>query len=365
VAAVSRSGTEDTDVFDVAPAHPASTRRAARRVRQLTLAVSCGAVLGAVPAAARRAQSPAPPAPAPSGAPDDVATQVEMHNVHFVVAQGIVLRIRNLHGEMRSKRGGPVVFDDKESFEIHLRSAEVGLTAADLGALMNDYVFAYKGSPLKRLVVTVHGKQIRQRGVMHKVVDIPFDITADVSAMPDGRIRIHPTDTRIFHVEGDGLMRALGVRLDKLLDLRGSKGASVKGNDIFLEPDSLLPAPTIRGHVTAVRIDGDELVQQFGPPERAPSEGGLHPPDKSAENYMFYRGGTLRFGKLLMLDAEMQIVDADPKDPFRFDIDHYSKQLVAGYSRTLPSMGLEVFMPDIDDAERPIAVPKLAVPPRH
>ena len=63
---------------------------------------------------------------------------------------------------------------------------------------------------------------------------------------------------------------------------------------------------------------------------------------------MYFRGGSLRFGKLTMADAEMQVVDLNPSDPLKFDIDRYAKQLVAGYSRTLPDMGLEVYMRDID-----------------
>jgi hypothetical protein len=65
---------------------------------------------------------------------------------------------------------------------------------------------------------------------------------------------------------------------------------------------------------------------------------------------MFYKGGTLRFGKLMMLDADMQIVDLDPSDHFRFDLSRYMTQLIAGYSKTLADGGLEVFMKDIDDA---------------
>ncbi len=277
-----------------------------------------------------------------------------MKNVHFSVADGIVLRIRHLRGEMRSKRGGAIVFDDKTSFVLRLTSAEVGLTSEHLSNLMNRYVFAYKGSPLKHLRVTTRGRQIRQTGVMHKVVDIPFQITANLDVTPDGRIRIHPTTMKIFDVDGDGLMRALHITLDKLLDLRRARGASVRGNDIFLEPDSLLPPPTIQGHVTAVRVEGDEVVQVFGSPNDSTraAEHPLAPPDSAARNYMFYRGGTLRFGKLFMVDAELQIVDADPGDPFRFDLDHYKKQLVAGYSRTLADLGLEVVMPDIGEVER-------------
>ena len=44
----------------------------------------------------------------------------------------------------------------------------------------------------------------------------------------------------------------------------------------------------------------------------------------------------------------MFITDLDPADPFHFDLDRYKPQLVAGYSRTLQSGGLEVWMRDID-----------------
>jgi hypothetical protein len=42
----------------------------------------------------------------------------------------------------------------------------------------------------------------------------------------------------------------------------------------------------------------------------------------------------------------MQLIDADPTDPFDFFPDHYNEQLVAGYSKTTASGGLRVYMPD-------------------
>jgi len=63
---------------------------------------------------------------------------------------------------------------------------------------------------------------------------------------------------------------------------------------------------------------------------------------------MFFKGGTLHFGKLLMLDAEMQVVDLRPSGFFNFDLARYKDQLVAGYERTLPDLGLEVFMLGLD-----------------
>lgn len=67
---------------------------------------------------------------------------------------------------------------------------------------------------------------------------------------------------------------------------------------------------------------------------------------------MFYRGSILRFGKLTMDDADLQIVDGDPKDPFDFYLAHLNEQLVAGESRNQPDFGLLTTMPDYADLER-------------
>src|SRR5688572_23007947 len=45
-------------------------------------------------------------------------TRLQMQNVDFYVDPAIPLRIRRLSGTIRSKTGGPVLFDDKRSFVI-------------------------------------------------------------------------------------------------------------------------------------------------------------------------------------------------------------------------------------------------------
>ncbi len=285
-----------------------------------------------------------------------------MRHVDFYVDTAVVLHIRHLDGTMRSKEGGPILFDDKNSFVFAIDTAEVGLTGADLTTLLNKYVFGYKGSPLTHLHLRTEGDHIVQTGRIHKVITISFEITATMDVTPDGLIRIHPTKTKIMGVNGAKLMKFLGLNLEKLLDLRGATGASVHGNDLFLDPAKILPPPTIEGHVLAVRVDGDEVVQVFGSTESHARVRALVPPDTKAPNYMYYKGGMLRFGRLLMLDAEMQIVDLDPSDAFRFDLSRYNAQLVAGYERTLADGGLEVWMRDVDKlrAGEPPAKPLLS-----
>ena len=284
-----------------------------------------------------------------SAASTDSTTQTAFRNVNFHVAPGVVLEIRTLRGSMPSTTPGqPVVFDDKRSFVIRIASAEVALDTTSLAHLMNEHVFAYKGAPLHHLSFSTDGEQLVQRGILHKVIDIPFEITAQVSVTPGGLLRIRPTQMKICSLDGQGLMKALGIRLADLLDLERANGVSVSGNDLLLDPDRLLPPPAISGKVTAVRVESGKLVQVFG----SSTEPALAPPDSTASNYMYFRSGTLRFGKLFMVQADMRIIDLDPSDPFDFSIDEYDTQLVAGYSRNQPDGGLEVFMPDLDSVQR-------------
>ena len=67
---------------------------------------------------------------------------------------------------------------------------------------------------------------------------------------------------------------------------------------------------------------------------------------RSGGNYVYYRGGMLQFGKLTMTNSDLKIIDANPKDPFDFSIDHYNRQMVAGYAKATPRYGLVAYVPD-------------------
>lgn len=67
---------------------------------------------------------------------------------------------------------------------------------------------------------------------------------------------------------------------------------------------------------------------------------------------MYFRGGTLRFGKLTMADADLLLIDANPKGPFDFSPQRYNEQLIAGYSKNTTTHGLVVHMPSLNDLPR-------------
>jgi len=132
---------------------------------------------------------------------------------------------------------------------------------------------------------------------------------------------------------------ALG-RSTVAMPTKPTRRRSSSWRDIILDPAQALPPPKMQGKITAVRVEGDEIVQIFG----TEKPGAAKKP--SGGNYMWYRGGVLQFGKLTMHDTDLRLVDADPSDPFDFSPEHYNDHLVAGYSKNTASGGLIVHMPD-------------------
>lgn len=285
-----------------------------------------------------------PPPFVTSGEP----TTVTMRNVDFRIAEGVVLRIRWLAGEMHG-RGGVIDFDDVSSYTTEVSSAQVGLTGPDLTNLMNRYVFNYPGVPITNLNIEISPDGVRQTGTLHKGVRIPFDMTSDVSVTADGRLQLSAKRVRILGVDGLALMRALGLSLETMMNLSKAHGVTVDHNSLIIDALAILPPPAIRGTLTGARISGDQLIQTIGDSvDGAPRQ----KIDPSLKNYMLYRGGTLHFTKLYMPDAELLVADEDQSTPFDFDNAHYRRQVIAGHSKTLPSLGLEVWMPDASSLRR-------------
>lgn len=290
--------------------------------------------------------------PTPTEAVAHAPTEAMMRNVDFHIDATTVMHIHTMRAQFIAKvPGHPVNFDNKNDFVVKIDRARIGLDSVGLDQLMNRYVFGYKGAPLRNLHVVPNGKQLVQSGIMHKVVDIPFTMWGDVSATPDGRIRIHPTKLDICGINGLGLLKAVGQSMQKMLDLSKAKGVQAEKNDLLLEPTKILPPPQIDAKLTEVHVEGGELVQVF--------DSGMHLADLALpypdeKNVMYYRHGTLRMGKLLMVDADMEVTDTDGRDPFDFFIDRYNDQLAAGFEHNTPGYGLMVFMRDYGKMDLPL-----------
>jgi hypothetical protein len=268
---------------------------------------------------------------------------LEMRNVSLHVAADAVIEVKWLSGRLQSVSAHPPVFDDQQSFIIDVDDGEVALDAASLTALVNR-AFDYKGSALSDLRLSFDQGHLVQRGTLKKGVSVPFSIVAEVSATPDGLLKVHPLKVKTAGVPTAKLMSIFGVELDDILKSRPDRAIDIRDNDVFLDAGRIVPVPRMRGRLSQAFVRGDRLVQVFGK--------GAAAAGRRSGNYVWFRGATIRFGRLTMTDADLKLIDADPKDPFDFYPERYNEQLVAGYSKNTPDHALRTYMPDFADLPR-------------
>jgi len=149
------------------------------------------------------------------------------------------------------------------------------------------------------------------------------------------QVRLPPAKIKTVGVPTTKIMDLFGIELDDLLRVRAGRGVSVRDNDLFLAPSQMLPSPEVRGKVSSASVRGDRLVLVLGSaPAPAPRS------SAGPGNYIWFRGGRIRFGRLTMTDSDLQLIDADPRDTFDFFSERYNEQLVAGSSRNTRSGAL-------------------------
>jgi hypothetical protein len=269
-----------------------------------------------------------------------------MRNVALHVADGVVLDARSLEGEFVSRvPGEPPVLDDPQSYTLRIRAADLSMNAASLTRLLQAQTLDSKASPIRDVRVTIEDGVLRATGKLHKGVSVPFSMTAAVSAAADGSLRLHATKLKAVGVPVKGLLDLLGLDVGELMKMPPDSGIRADGDDLLLDTAAMLPPPRTEGRLQTVAIAGDRLVMRMIGPGAPPPRPATRPLP-AARNYLYFFGGRIRFGKLTMTDADMQLIDADPGDPFDFSPGHYEAQLIAGYSRNTPRKGLQVFMPD-------------------
>jgi len=271
------------------------------------------------------------------------AVQVDMRNVVYHFTDQVTVHILQLHGlVLPTQRERLPVLDDVQSFTFAIHFAEIAIGMDALSYVMNQYVFAAPDAPIKDVTVTSAGNSVKVHGKLHTKGGIPFETEGTAVATPEGYIRIHTHKVSVAQVSVKGLMDLLGLQIAQLIDTDKVRGVRLDGNDLILDPALLLPPPRITGRVTEVQVQDDHILQVFGTKPPA----GVTSPHNG--NYMAFRGAQLRFGKLIMSDTDLMLIDMDPQDPFDFFLEHYKEQLVAGYAKTTPDFGLRVFVRDFN-----------------
>jgi hypothetical protein len=274
--------------------------------------------------------------------------EVEMQNVDLHLTPDVAVHVRHLRGRFVASEGRNIPFlDEPRSYTVAIDSGEVDVDLASLNAIMTRALLGHSNLRSLRVSIDDEGR-LQQDGVVARGIRMPFEIHASAGATSSGQIRIHPESVKGFGLPVGRVLRVLGTGIGDLLEIEPGRGVSVDANDLLLDPARLLPPPAMNGKVTAVRIERDGIVQVFGQGTRQRMS-----PPATAKNYIYWRGGSLSFGKLTMSATDLELIDEDPSDPFDFSVDRWNEQLVAGYSKVTPERGLKSHMPDYNDLRRP------------
>lgn len=278
----------------------------------------------------------------------NIPVRVEIKNVDFHFTDNIVVHIASLEGKLVSDPGTIPVFDDKRSFQVDASSADVTITARVLTNDMNDFVFAKPDSPLRDLAVTTKGNEMIIKGRLSSKGDLPFESDGIPVVTPDGMLRIHAVKMKAVHVPVKSLMDSLGLHTSSVLNTKNVDGVTVDHDDLIFDPSKILPPPSIHGRLTSAEVRGNTLALKFGTPDGEHADVAPIAPACAGRNFLVFKGGTIRFGRLTMTDADLELLDSTPADPFDFSMDRYREQLASGFSKTMNNGGLCVHMPDLD-----------------
>src|ERR1700674_5750549 len=144
--------------------------------------------------------------------------QAQMSNVTFRFSETVAVEIRSLNGELvpLGKNEFPV-FDDKDSFNLRIRTAEIAIDSSNLANVLNSYVFARPHSPLSGLTIGVEKGRLKVKGKLHDKGDIPFETEGILIPTADGKLRMHSEKIMAMHVPVKGLMDLFGIDLGGLV----------------------------------------------------------------------------------------------------------------------------------------------------
>jgi len=272
--------------------------------------------------------------------------KTEMRNVMFHLTDEAAAHVESLSGEMwpTGKNEMPV-FDDKTSFEVHVADGRISITPQAMASILNTQVFAGSDSPFKDISISIDKDRLLIKGRLRTKGDIPFETSAILTASSDGRIRVSTEKLKALHVPVKGMMDKFGIELASLISTSKIPGMVTDKNDVLMDLGLLLPAPHIKGKVSAVLIGDNSIITIFG-------DGARPFAANDPVSYMSFQGNPVRLGKLTMESADLTVLNLDSGDALDWSQDHYRDQLVAGYSKITPNFGLRAYAKDFSKLPR-------------
>jgi hypothetical protein len=266
---------------------------------------------------------------------DDVL--IRLQNVRFLWSAKVYIDAGDMAVRAIPNTGNTVDFDDLSSFRLALQRSVVTITPEVLSGMFNESIFSYPGSRVHDLKVAIveddqHQETLQLDGHLRFLMSVPFTMFTHLSVDPATHDLVIDVDhLKVFGgIPATKILHWTPLSLDRLIALPPNKSLSVQGNRILVKPLGLFPPPRIAGVISNVEVREHAIRITFaGEPIPAPKS--------TALNYVYLSGGTSRFGAFRMVNTDILILDATPKDPFRFSLADYAARIPAS-TIVLPDM---------------------------
>jgi hypothetical protein len=266
-------------------------------------------------------------------------THIYAHNLRLHQGPDFRIYIQWLRGELAasSKKKIPS-FDDTDSFYLNITNGVIRANLGDIGNYLNKQMGS---GGLTDIVFRGEGQEVKITGKLHKLISIPVQLSGTISPASNNRIHVHVAKIDVLKLPFKWLLKTVHVTLADVVGSGKISGVDIQGNDIFLDPEELLPPPHIRGTLTQVTIKSPDLEAVYGDATQDVER------VEQWRNFLRMRDGTLNFGKLTMNNVDLIMIDISQDAWFDLDLANYQAQLVKGYTRMTPQAGLQIFMPDV------------------
>ncbi|HEY9766068.1 MAG TPA: hypothetical protein V6C82_06865 [Chroococcales cyanobacterium] len=262
--------------------------------------------------------------------------------VHLYLEPDIRLQIEDLFGNLIVRDPGrPFAPEAKGDYDLRVEGGKIFLDAESLSHLLNRYLLP--GTMIEKISIAFEGQTMKAEArINFSHVNLPISLESEISLSPEGRIALRTKKLSSPNFLLSGLLRFFPVEIARVLKLPEGAPLSVHGDTLFVDAEGIIPCPKVFGCLKAVELENGQLGLTYA--GKVPKPPLLEP----APHYLMCVGHEVEIGKILLRDARLQVIQADPeKKHLDFSLESYHRQLIEGIARLRPDEALLVSIPNL------------------
>jgi len=271
-----------------------------------------------------------------------------LKNVRFCWSEKVCVNTERMTAGVIPVSGQEVNFDDINRFIVNVQNADVLISPTTMEGMFNESIFNYPGSKLRNLRVEIiqAGRQnhIKLSGSLKYLLWIPFEMDTDMHV--DHKTNTLVISVNTLHVFGfipaTWMIELKPFRLEKLLTLPPNRYLTIHQNVMMVKPFGLFPPPRIDGQMSGIEVTPNMIMLHF----RGNDMGFPKLPIPGAQNYIYLVGGTTQFGPFKMLGTQVQVIDQNPGNLFRFSLMNYWHYVLLSRMQIQQNNAMVLWMPD-------------------